>query len=332
MTSLTQSSTLARYRFHWAEPLFWIAAAAFFFVYPQYLAVGTTVLVMALFAVSYDLIIGIAGVLTLGHGLYFGIGAYSAALIAKFAWSEAITGAIAAGAISAVTAGVLGRFVLQLRHLPLIMVTLGISVIFFEAGNKAAWLTGGDDGLSGFALAPLLGTFRWSIFGHTKYLYALAWLFVIFYLLRCVVASPFGVALQGIRENRDRMNVIGAPVLRHLTVAYVIAAGVAGIAGAVLAQTNALVGLHVLALDITLDGLVIVVLGGIGTLYGALVGAPVYLLVKYFAQQWNPFYWMFVIGALLIIVVRFGRGGLLGLAGDAMVAARGFTKLGRAQR
>jgi branched-chain amino acid transport system permease protein len=181
-------------------------------------------------------------------------------------------------------------------------------------------------------MAPLLGTFRWSIFGHTKYLYALGWLFVLFYGLRFVVASPFGVALQGIRENPDRMRLIGTPVLRHLVVAYAIAAGVAGIAGAILAQTNVLVTLGALGLDTTLDGLVVVVLGGIGTLYGSLIGAPVYLLVKHFAQQWNPFYWMFVIGALLIFVVRFGRGGILGLCSQALAATGRLMRRARARR
>jgi branched-chain amino acid transport system permease protein len=216
--------------------------------------------------------------------------------------------------IAALVAAALGPFLLRLTGLPLIMVTLGVSVIVHEAANKAAWLTGGDDGLTGFSMSPLLGTFRWSVFGDTKYFYALGWLFVLFYVLKRVVASPFGVALQGIRENGLRMRLIGTSTVRHLTVAYSLSAGVAGVAGALSAQTNAFVGLGVLGLDTTIDGLVIVVLGGIGTLYGALIGAPVYVIVKHFAQQWNPFYWMFVIGILLIVVVRFSRGGLLGMA------------------
>jgi len=313
MMAPARTSILMRHRLHWLEPVFWVAALLVYFVYPEYLAVATTVLIMALFALSYDLAIGFAGILTLGHGLYFGIGAYAAGLIAKFAWNEAITGALAAGGIAAAVAAALGPFVLRLSGLPLIMVTLGISVIVFELGNKAGWITGGDDGLTGFAMAPLLGSFRWSLFGHTKFLYVLGWLFVLFYLLRRVVASPFGVALQGIRENRQRMQLVGAPVLRHLVIAYVISAAIAGIAGALLAQTSAFVGLGVLSLDVTLDGLVMVVLGGIGTLHGSLLGAPLYLLVKHFTSQWNPDYWLFAVGALLILTVRFGRGGILGL-------------------
>ena len=311
----TRSATLTRHRIHWLEPIFWTAALLVYFVYPQYLAVATTVLIMALFAVSCDLAIGFAGILTLGQAVYFGIGAYAAGLIAKFLWNEAITGALVAGGLAAGVAAMLGPFVLRLRGLPLIMVTLGINVIVFEAGNKATSITGGDDGLTGFAMAPLFGLFRWSLFGHTKFLYVLGWLFVLFYLLRRVVASPFGVALQGIRENSQRMQLVGTPVLRHLVVAYVISAAVAGIAGALLAQTTAFVSLGVLSLDITLDGLVMMVIGGISTLHGSLLGAPLYLLVKHFASEWNPDYWMFAIGGLLILTVRFGRGGILGLLG-----------------
>jgi branched-chain amino acid transport system permease protein len=309
-----RSPLLSRHRFVWPEAVFWLLAVAVYFLFPQYLAIATTVLIVALFAVSYDLAIGFGGILTLGHALFFGIGAYSAGWIALSGWTEAVSGALASGAVAALVAAMLGPFLLRLTGLPLIMVTLGVSVIVYEAANKATWLTGGDDGLTGFRMSPLLGLFRWSVFGDTKYFYALGWLCVLFYVLKRVVASPFGVALQGIRENPLRMRLIGTSTLRHLSIAYSLSAGVAGIAGALSAQTNAFVGLGVLSLDTTIDGLVIVVLGGIGTLYGSLIGAPVYMVVKHFAQQWNPYYWMFVIGALLIVVVRFSRGGLLGMA------------------
>jgi branched-chain amino acid transport system permease protein len=317
-----RSATLLRHRAHWLEPVFFVAALRVYFVYPEYLAVATGVLIMVLFALSYDLVLGFAGILTLGHGLYFGIGAYAAGLIAKFAWNEVITGALAAGALTAAAAAMLGPFVLRLTGLPLIMVTLGVSVIAFEAGNKTGWITGGGDGLTGFAMAPLFGTFRWSIFGYTKYLYVLGWLIILFYLLKRVVASPFGVALQGIRENRHRMELIGTPVLRRLVAAYVLSAAVAGIAGALSAQTSAFVGLDSLSLDVTLDGLVMVALGGVGTLHGSLLGAPLYLLVKHFSRQWSPDAWFFAIGALLIVIVRFGHGGVLGACARYFIRVR----------
>jgi branched-chain amino acid transport system permease protein len=216
----------------------------------------------------------------------------------------------------------IGPLILRLSGLPFIMVTLGIGAVLYEAANKAVWLTGGDNGLPGVTLDPLLGVFRWSVLGQTGYLYALGWLFALFCLTRRLVASPFGMALQGIRENPRRMQLVGAPVLRHLVVAYGLASAIAGIAGALSAQTNAFVGLEVLSLNTSIDGLVMLVLGGVGHLYGGLVGAPVYMFVQHFAREWNPYYWMFLIGALLIIVVRFSRRGLIGLLDDLLARAR----------
>jgi len=198
-------------------------------------------------------------------------------------------------------------------------VTLALGAMFFEGASKAVWLTGGHDGLAGIQIAPLFGLFRWGLRGHVKYLYVLGWLLVLTYLARRLIASPFGVTLQGIRENADRMRLLGVPVLLHLVIAYTISAGMAGIAGALLAQTQAFVSLDVLHLELAIDVLVMLVLGGIGSLYGGFIGAPVYILVRHFAQQWNPFYWMIVIGLLLIVVVRLGRGGLLG-AGRQVLA------------
>jgi branched-chain amino acid transport system permease protein len=308
-----ESLFLRRHRLRPVEAAWWLLALAFFFVFPEYLAVATSVLIMALFALSLDLLLGFAGILSLGHAVSFGVGAYVSALINLAGWHEALTGALAGGAASGLFALAIGPLILRLTGLPFIMVTLGIGAIVYEAANKAVWLTGGDNGLPGLTLDPLFGLFRWSVFGQTSYLYVLGWLLVLFYLCRRIVASPFGMALQGVRENPHRMRLIGAPVLRHLVVGYAIASMMAGIAGALSAQTNAFVGLEVLSLNTSIDGLVMLVLGGVGRLYGGLVGAPVYMFVQHFAQQWNPYYWMFLIGGLLIAIVRFSRGGLLGL-------------------
>ena len=323
----TASPFLKRHRLRPIEATWWLLALAFFFVFPEYLAVATSVLIMALFALSLDLLLGFAGVLTLGHAVSFGIGAYVAALVNLAGWHEALTGALAGGAVSGLFALAIGPLILRLTGLPFIMVTLGIGALVYEAANKAVWLTGGDNGLPGVTLQPLFGLFRWSVFGQTGYLYVLGWLLVLFYLCRRIVASPFGMALQGIRENPDRMRLVGAPVLRHLVTGYAIASAIAGIAGALSAQTNAFVGLEVLSLNTSIDGLVMQVLGGVGRLYGGLVGAPVYMFVQHFAQQWNPFYWMFLIGGLLIVIVRFSRGGVLGLLDDLLrrVRQRGGT-------
>ena len=312
-----QSELLERHQFMPIEAVYWLLLVIVVFVFSDYLAIAATVVIMCLFALSLDLVLGFAGIVTLGHAAYFGVGAYTASLLALGGLHEAITGAILAGLAAAAVALVLGPFVLLLDGLPLIMVTMAIGAILYEAANKASWLTGGDDGLRGFEFAPLLGIFRWSVYGYTAYLYSLGWLFVLFLLTRRVVGSPFGVALQGIRENRARMRLIGAPVVGHLVRAYVLSAFIAGIAGAIYAQINQFVSLEVLSIDTSVDVVVMLVLGGIGQLYGGLIGAPVYVLVKHFAAQWNPYNWMFIIGALLIVAVRFGRGGLLGFLSTA---------------
>jgi branched-chain amino acid transport system permease protein len=299
------------------ELLFFALAVLTLFVFDDRLSFATSVLIMVIFALSLDFVLGFAGVVTLGHALFFGVGAYVAGLLALAGLSEPITGLLLAGAGAALLAAAVGPVLLRLTGLPLIMGTLALGVMGFEAANKASWLTGGDNGLEGIELAPLLGVFKWSVYGHTAYVYALAVLAVCFWILQRVIASSFGIALQGIRENRQRMMLIGAPVLGHLVRAYVISAFVAGVAGALSAQTTKFVGLEVLSLTTSVDVLIMLTLGGVGRLYGALVGAPVYMTIHHLAAQWNPYHWMFVVGGLLIFVVRFARGGLIGMGAAA---------------
>jgi branched-chain amino acid transport system permease protein len=326
MTPLPRDSILARHHWRVGELLWLAAAVACYFVFPEYLALGTSVLVMVLLVQSYDLLLGFAGVLSLGHAVFFGLGAYVAGWLALAGWTEPVSVVLAAAVAAAVLAALIGPFLLRLTGLPLLMVTLAFGVLVFEAAHKATDITGGDDGLSGIQFKPIFGIFEWGLGGATSYLYVLAWLAVLFLLLKRVAASPFGVMLQGIRENPARMRLIGNRVLPHLTLAYVISGAVAGVAGALFTQANAFVGLGVLSLDTSVDVLVMLVLGGIGSLYGALIGAPAYMLLKHFSSQWNPFYWMLIIGVLLIVVVLLGRGGLLGML---QWAARGLRR-GRA--
>lgn len=313
MTTLPRDSVLSRHQWRVGELLWGLAALACYFLFPQYLALGTTVLIMVILVLSFDLLLGFTGVLSLGHAVFFGLGAFTAGWLSLAGWTEPVSAVVVGGIASAALAALVGPFLLRLTGLPLMMVTLALGVLVFEAAHKATTITGGDDGLAGIQFAPILGVFDWGLGGATAYLYALAWLCVIFVLVKRVVASPFGVMLQGVRENAARMRLIGNRVLPHLTLAYVISAAVAGMAGALFTQANAFVGLGVLAVDTSIDVLVMLVLGGIGGLHGALVGAPVYMLLKHFSSQWNPFYWMLIIGVLLIVVVLMGRGGLLGM-------------------
>lgn len=323
MNSATRDSILGRHRWHFSEFLWLGVALACYFAFPQYLSLGTSVLVMVLLVLSYDLLLGFSGVLSFGHAVFFGLGAFTAGWLSLAGWTEPISVALMGGLAAGALAALVGPFLLRLTGLPLLMVTLALGVLVFEAAHKATDITGGDDGLAGIQFAPILGRFEWGLGGSTAYLYVLAWLVLLFVLLKRVVASPFGVMLQGVRENPARMRLIGNRVLPHLTLAYIISGAIAGIAGALFTQANAFVGIGVFALDTSVDVLVMLVLGGIGTLYGAFIGAPAYMLLKHFSSQWNPFYWMLIIGLVLIAVVMFGRGGLVGLAQNALRKLRG---------
>lgn len=313
MYSITGSVALGRFRFRIAD-IFWIVLAlAAFFAFPNHLSFGSIIIVAVIFAISVDIVIGFPRIISLGQALYFGIGAYAAALIAMAGWTEPITGALLSAAVSVLVALVVGPLVLRLRELPLIMVTIGVAQLVYEAAHKSSWLTGGDDGLYGYQVGKVFGVFGWSLYGSTAYLYALGWAVVVFVVARVVTSSPFGVCLQGIRENPDRMKLLGTSVLLRQVQAYAFGAGIAGLGGAVLAQSQSLVSLYVLSLEQTIDGLVLLALGGVGSIYGAILGAPVYMIVKYVSQLISPHYWLFSIGILLIAVVMSGKNGLLGI-------------------
>jgi branched-chain amino acid transport system permease protein len=313
MMDIRGSPALDRHRLRWAEAIPVVVVTGAYFLFSNYLVFGASVMVMAIFALSLDLILGFAGILTLGHAVFYGVGAYGAGLLALAGLKDPIANALVAAAIAAAAAAATGPFVLRLRGLRLIMVTLGLASIVLEIANKANWLTGGHDGLQNIELSPVLGRFEWSLDGSTAYVYVAAWLMLAVVALRILAASPFGVALQGIRENEARMLVLGASVNTQLTLAFALSAAVAGLAGALATQTNAFVSLDALSLDLSIYSLAMLVLGGIGRIYGALLGAAVYMSVQYFTQELDPSYWMFAIGALLVVVVRFGRGGLLGV-------------------
>jgi branched-chain amino acid transport system permease protein len=302
----------AQIRWRWSEILFWLATLLPFVLTPSYLVLASQIAITALFALSLDLILGFCGIISLGHAAYFGVGAYAAGLVSKWGWGEPVSGlliaALAAGLFGYVTSFIIVRF----RHLALIMITLGLGLLLQEAANSASWLTGGFDGLQGIHTWPLFGKFRFDLYGYTAYGYSLGMLFLIFLIARRLIASPFGLALRGIRENAQRMPAIGAPTRTHMRTIYTIGALVAGIAGALLAETTETVSLEVLGFQRSADVLVMLILGGTGRLYGGLIGAAVYMVARDQFSGLNPQYWYFWIGLLLIAVVTILPNGLLG--------------------
>ena len=300
------------------EALPWLIAIAAYFIFPDRMVFGSQVLVMVLFALSLDLILGFAGIVSLGHAAFFGIGAYAAALLTqRWSWQEPISGLLFAAAVAAAAGAASGWLLLRYRGLTLLVLTLAFAIMLQELGNLSRDLTGGYDGLPGLTFTPLLGWFDYDLYGHVNYLYALAVLFVLFFVVRQLVYSPFGQALAGIRENVARMHAVGSPVHARLLTVYTIAAAIAGVAGALFTQTNAYVTLGVFDFDNSAGVMVMLVLGGVGRLYGAFVGAVIYMVLQDTLSKASPQYWQFAVGLLLVLTVLFARRGLLGLIEDA---------------
>jgi len=305
-------SALPTQRWSKLEIGFWLIPMGAFCVFPKYLTLGSQILIAALFALSLDLILGYARIISLGHAAFFGIGAYTAGLLAKYGWGEPISGLVAAAAVATLTGLVTSFLVVRGQDLTRLMVTLGIGLMFYEIANQASWLTGGVDGLSGVEMKKLFGVFSFGLDGRTAYLYSLAVLFVVFCFARTLVRSPFGLSLRGIREGERRMPAIGASVPRKLIGVYTVGDGIAGVAGALLAQTTQFVGIDSLGFPRSAELMIMLILGGTGYLYGALLGAALFMLLQDYLSNLNPVYWQFWLGLLLVLIVLFARGGLMG--------------------
>jgi branched-chain amino acid transport system permease protein len=295
----------------------WGLALATFFFAGAYLSLGTAALEMILFTLSIDLALGFAGIITFGQAAFFGVGAYGAGLVAIHVSPDPIVGLLAGTLVAAAFGCVTGMLILHTEGVTLMMLTIAIASMVAAVATQASGITGGDNGLQGMQLAPLFGVFPFDLWGQTGYLYALGVLLAWFVLAWRIVRSPFGRSLDGIRQSRRRMRAIGTPVWWRLVAMYTLAAAMAGSAGALKAQTNQFVGLDSLDLLVSGTALVMLILGGVRRLYGAFVGAAFYVVVQDLAAEADPFRWMFVIGGVLVVIVLFLDGGLMGLADRA---------------
>ncbi|MDE2274653.1 MAG: branched-chain amino acid ABC transporter permease [Burkholderiales bacterium] len=309
-------------RWRAGEYAFWLLPVVAYFAFPGDLALVSQVVIMALFVLSLDLVLGFAGIVSLGHAAFFGLGAYAAGLMAQAGWGDPTLG-LAGAALLAAAAGFATSFlVLRGADLTRLMVTLGVASMLFVTANKLTPLTGGLDGLQGVAVQPLLGRFPFDLYGRTAYVYCVVVLFALFWVARRIVHSPFGLSLHGIRQNALRMPALGTPVHARLVAVYTLGAAYAGVAGALLTQTTQFVSIDVLSFSRSAEVLLILVLGGTGSLYGALLGAIAYMTVHHLLSGVNPQYWQFWLGLVLIGVVLFARDGLMGALRAADAAAR----------
>lgn len=289
------------------EIAIWIVALAAIFVLPSKSLILTEIAILALFAISLDLILGYAGIVSLGHTAFFGLGAYSAGLFSMHVATEPVTGLIAAGLISGAFGFVTSFLVLRGSDLTRLMTTFGVAMLLAELANQAAWLTGGADGLNGITITPILGLFEFDLWGRTGYIYALVVLMLLTFVARRIVNSPFGLSLKAIKRNTRRAEMLGISPTRRIVAIYTISAIYAGMAGALLAQTTSFVSLDVLAFSRSADVLLVLVIGGAGYLYGGLIGAVIFSILRDWLSIITPQYWMFWIGLILIVIVLIGR-------------------------
>jgi len=303
------SAFLAR-RARWSplELAFWVFAFATIWLFPGKHLILTETAILALFALSLDLILGYAGIISLGQAAFFGFAGYIAGLVAKYGIiNEPVIALILAGLAAAALGFVTSFLVLRGSDLTRLMVTLGVALMLGELANRFSNITGGADGLQGVNIAPIFGVFHFDMFGHTGYVYCLIVLFICFLIARRIVYSPFGLSLRSLKGNTLRASAIGIPVNRRLVAIYTVSAGFAGIAGALLTQTTAFCSLDVLSLDRSADLLLVLIIGGTGYLYGGLIGAVIYKFLQDWIASLTPQYWQFWIGLVLVVIVLVGR-------------------------
>jgi branched-chain amino acid transport system permease protein len=257
---------------------------------------------------SLDLLMGHAGMVSFGHSAFFGVGGYIAALLLKSA-----PGALAALALPALGAGlcalVIGLFSIRVSGVYFIMLTLAFSQMFYAVAFQAAWL-GAEDGIVGVPRPRILGVNLAEPMSFHVYLIALCALAAL--VLWRVVRSPFGHVLRGIHENEARMQAVGYPVNRYKLLAFVIAGVIAGVAGALYSQFVGSITPDAFLWTTSGEVLLMVIIGGTGTLGGAALGAAAFILLQSFVSSYTE-RWMLILGLTFILFVLFAPGGIVGV-------------------
>ncbi|MBT9526845.1 MAG: branched-chain amino acid ABC transporter permease [Rhizobacter sp.] len=308
--SAVQNSLRGDSRWRWWEMALGAVAVVSLFIPGGHVLLLNEIAILALFAVSLDLILGFAGIVSLGHAAFFGFGAYTAGLFAKHVMPDPLVGLAVAMGASAVLGAVCSVLVLRGSDLTRLMVTLGVAAVLYELANKLEF-TGGADGLQGITMGPLLGRFEFDLYGRTAYAYSLVTLIVVMLIARRIVHSPFGYSLKALRDNRLRATSIGLSVNLRLAAVYTLAAAIAGMAGALMAQTSGFASLDGLDFHRSADLMLMVVIGGTGYLYGGIFGAIAFKLLHEVLSAWTPQYWLFWLGLFLVVLMLVGRDRLI---------------------
>ncbi len=301
------SRLLAPSRWRLWELALWAVIWAVPVLFSQHAALVNEIAILALFALSLDLILGYAGIVSLGHAAFFGVGAYGAALFAKHVMPDPLVGLLVGTLTGALLGLITSPIIVRGTDLTRLMVTMGVALVLLELANKFDNITGGADGLQGVVLGPLLGRFEFDLGARVASFYSLAVLFVAFLLLRRIVFSPLGMSMQALRDNRLRVSAIGLSVQARLAAVYTLAAGLAGAAGALLVQTTGFASLDVFEFHRSADVMLALVIGGAGWLWGGLVGAIAFKVLHDVISSFTAQYWTFWIGLFLVVLMLVGR-------------------------
>nr|BAH90360.1 branched-chain amino acid ABC transporter, permease protein [uncultured bacterium] len=303
----------ARLTAFWPELLIVLVAAIVFFAFPYDLGFITRIVIIMIFVLSLDLVLGIGGIATLGQAAMYGTGAYAAGLFAVHVTAEPVLGLVAGAIAGALIAAVSGLLLMRAHGLTLIMLSIAVAQVLQEIANKARPVTGGVDGLRGIRMEPVLGIWEFDFVGQTGFIYATCVLLIVVVFLKVLLRSPFGQMARGIHESPARMRAIGTPVYSRLVILYTIGGAIAGIAGALAAQITELVSVEVYGFTLSAEGVIMLILGGTGRVYGALVGTALFMVTHHIAAAVDPFNWLFIIGAMVLVVVFVLPRGLVSL-------------------
>jgi len=289
-----------------------LVGLAGYWLFPDNLAFLTRVISVALLVLSLDLIVGYCGVASLGQGALYGAGAYAAGIACVHGITDPVLLILLGAGAGAIMGLLMGAIMLRAHGLPQLVLSIAIVQLLHEAANKASSITGGSDGLSGMSPAPLFGIFEFDLWGRSAYLFGLGLLLIVFAVLRFVTRPPCGMVCRGLKEDPLRISALGIYAFPVLLKMFVISGTVAGMGGALAAIATQVVGLDSVSFEVSANALVMLVLGGIGHLYGALIGTVIFMALEHVVAAINPFHWMTLVGAVLIAIVLFAPRGLSG--------------------
>lgn len=281
--------------------------------YPR--ALVTQALIYGIFAMSLDLLLGYTGLPSLGHGSYFGVAAYAVAILTT-RYQVGFWGCLAAAVVLVGALGaVFGLVALRARGVYFLMITLALAMLVWGLAYRWVALTNGDNGISGVT-GPELGL-PWSFAERRNFYYLSLVVFVaVFALLFLIVRSPFGKSLQGIRESEERMASLGYHVWLHKHLAFIISAALAGVAGTLWSYYNGFVSPVDVGFINSVEVLLMVALGGPGTVVGPVLGAALLVFVKNFVALYTQ-RWLFIVGGIYVCLVLLRPGGIVRTASPA---------------